>query len=454
MRLELTRAGVQEVLSLYSQEQRSQREEPGFSIRLADLERAVRERRRMLVWGLVAGVATGLAVLLTSTPLYPVSAQVVIERRDPGARASNAGSAFVATQAEVLQSRSVVASAVETLPRPAHLEPEDDPVAAALEAVRASPVSGTQVVALGYLGPDPDHGVRLLEAIVASYRDVLRQDEIDAQQESLRAKQAEIRVLDEELAALEERLAGLRLEHGILGTAEDTASAQTSLLRDLSRQLADVRNERIALENRLATGGEQLAILDPATRSLQEQLWEAQAELSRVQLSLKPRHPAVEAARREVEVLERQLAQSARATPEALKRDIAAALGLERQLLTVYEQEQQRMATIEQDRREETLLLAELERVRALADTRRAELLDQRLQRRLAEAGEVGVGARLIEAPMRPEGASWPKPIPILGLGAALGLTAGFVAALISLRREQDAWESSPQGATAGLGIQ
>ncbi len=450
VRLELTRAGVQEVLSLYSQDQRSRPEEARFTIRLEDVERAIRERRRMLVLGLVGGIAFALLVVLASTPLYPVSAQVVLERHDVTSRSASggpgdAGSAFIATQAEVMQSHSVIADAVGTLPRASHLDEDDDPVADALGAVRASPVSGTQVVALGYLGPDVAHGIRLLNAIVEAYRRALQRNEEASQREKLRAKQAEIEVLDEEATELETRLTEMRRENETFGSAEDTAAAQNNLLRDLAQQITDTRNERITLENRLATGPEQIAILDPATRTLQQQLWEAEAELSRVRLTLKPRHPAVEAAQREVSILQRQLRENRQATPGAIKRDIEAAKGLEEQLAIVYEQERQRMTKIEADRRQEGLLLAELDRVRELGNIRRSELLDQRLVTRLAEAGEVGVTARIIEAPIPPESAAWPRPKLLLVVGAALGLVAGFVAAFVSLRRETIAEEQAEE---------
>lgn len=472
VRLELTRAGVQEVLSLYSQEQQHDPEDSVFRLRFEDLERAVRERRRMLVIGAIAGFVLAGLLAWIATPLFPVSAQVVLERHDmtqaesPG-RANAAGSSFVATQAQVMESESVLADAVSRLPRSSHLDEVDAydneeaaaaaALGSALEAVQASPVSGTQVIALGYLGPDPQHGVALLTEIVDAYHRALRTHEASVQSEKLRAKQTEIDVLESEALELEARLASLRAENGTAGSAQDTADAQNLLLRDLSEQLAATRNERIALENRLATGSEQLAILDPATRSLQQQLWAAEAELSRVRLSLTPRHPAVEAAQREVTVLKNQLEDSAKATPDALKRDIAAAAGLETQLRELYEQERTRMATVERDRREESLLLAEWERVRALSDQRRSELLDQRLVTRLVETGETGVTARLIAHPKLPESAVWPRPKLMLPLGLLVGLAVGFAAALISLARERERlsddrenWSGIPSSARNG----
>jgi uncharacterized protein involved in exopolysaccharide biosynthesis len=452
VRLELTRAGVQQVLSLYSQEQESSRSSYEFSLSFDDLQSAIRERRRTVVVGLLAGLVASLLLLALSTPLYPVSAQVVLERQEVssttiGGAMANAGSAFIATQAEVMHSRSVVDAAVETIPRPAHLDEEDDVAADALAAVQATPVTGTQVIVLGYLGPDANHGVRLLEAIVEAYRGVLRKNEQLSQGQKLRAKQAEIGVLDSEAKDVESEIDALRTEHRLLGTADDAAAAQAAILSDHTDQLAEIRKDRIALENRLATGGDQLAILDPATRSLQEQLWQAEAELSRVQLTLRPRHPAVASARQEVEVLSKHLRMSSKATPDALRRDIEAARGLEEQLAITYEAERERMAEIERYRRNEEILLVELERIRDMTDERRSELLDQRLLARLAESGEVGVTARMIEAPTLPEAAVWPKPFLLLAGGGILGLLGGVGFALVSLRRSRGQWFAGSQPA-------
>jgi uncharacterized protein involved in exopolysaccharide biosynthesis len=439
VRLELTRAGVQQVLSLYSQEQESTRSEFEFSLRLEDFQEAFRERRQMLAIGLAGGLALGLMVLLFSTPLYPVTAQVVLERHDlstnsVGGGVGSGGSAFIATQAEMLHSQSVIEAAVASIPRPAHLEPDDDAAADAKESVQASAVSGTHVVALGYLGPDGTYGVQLLNAIVAAYRSVLRSNEQQSQEHKLLAKQAEIEVLATEADVVEARIEALRVEHKMLGSSEEALAAQSAILRDYAEQITDVRSQRIAFENRLATGGKRLAILDPAMRSLQERLWQAEAELAQVRLSLRAIHPAVEAKQQEVDVLREQLSSTSESTPEALERDIEASLGLEAQLEGVYQRERLRMADLERYRRAEEDLELELTQIREMRDDKRGELLDQRLVTRLAESGEVGVTARMIEAPAVPESAAWPKPKLVLSGSAILGVLGGMTAALISLR--------------------
>ena len=457
VRLELTRAGVEQVLSLYSQEQGAKRAESAFAIRFEDLQQAIRERRQILVIGLISGIAFGAFILLVSTTLYAVSAQVVLERRDVSGKstsdgAGTGGSAFVATQAEVMASRSVVERAVASIPRAAHLDEDDDAELDALESVVATPITGTQVIALGYLGPDAEHGVRLIEAIVDSYRKVIIDIERQRQQQELAAKQVEIGLLEVEAVEVEKEIEAIRNENGILGNGGEAAEVQAQILRDYSQQITEVRNQRIALENRLATGGKRLAILDPAMKELQSQLWKAEAELARVQLTLMPKHPAVESAQQEVDILRKQLIANSSATPAALRRDIEATTGLETQLDLAYTRERERMATIESYRREEGLLVSELERIRAMVDSRRGELVDQRLMTRLAEAGEIGVTARIIAAPTPPESATWPRPKLILPACAFLGLVGGFTAAVISLRQSREDW--SPPARVSATGIQ
>jgi uncharacterized protein involved in exopolysaccharide biosynthesis len=458
VRLELTRAGVEQVLSLYSQEQGSRRAESAFTIRFEDLQQAIRERRQMLVVGLAAGIAVGVLILLASTTLYSTTAQVVLERRDVSGRmtaenAGTGGSAFIATQAEVMASRSVIERAVASIPRAEHLDEDDDASLDALDSVVATPITGTQVIALGYLGPDANYGVRLLEAIVASYRTVIVDLEQQRRKQELDAKQIEIDLLEKEALEIEGQIEALRVAHGVLGSGEDAAETQAQILRDYAQQIANVRNERIALENRLATGGKRLAILDPAMQELQSRLWEAEAELARVQLTLMPKHPAVETAQQEVDVLRKQLSANSSATPAALRRDIDATVGLEKQLNLAHARERERMGAIEAYRREESLLVSELEQIREMADARRNELVDQRLQTRLAEAGEVGVTARIIEAPNLPESATWPRPRLILPATALLGLLCGLAAAVISLRRSREDWAPPVAASTTGIQI-
>lgn len=437
VRLELTQAGVRQVLSLYAEEAAG-RSAGGVHIGFDDILRAIVIRKWTVLLCAAAGIVAGLLVLMLATRLYTVTTEVVLDRQNTVESTLNAGSggsAFIATQAEILHSRSVVADAVTSLESaPAD---QEDPIAAALEALQASPVSGTQVVALSYLGPEPEYGARLLAATVEAYRERLRLDEIRSQTERLKAKETEYRTLLEEMETLEQRLAEIRRNHFGGASAEDALAAQNQIIRTQSQQLADVRQQRIALENQLLAGSLSSLSDDPVARSLQDRLNQAEAELARLTQTLKPGHPSRTAAERDVAFLREQLASNARNTPRLLRREIEAAKGIEAELLAVLEAEQNRLAEAERMRRDEQLVMDELEQTRGVMEQRRRVLLDQRLLTRLSETGDVGVTARMIAEPVIPRSPTWPNPVLVLVLGASLGLALGVLWAVVGVRREE-----------------
>lgn len=412
---------------------------PGFT--LGDVMQVLRQRSLTLLLGALLGLAAVAGLLAWTTPLYAVSAKVVITRQAPGelVDTDSGSSAFIATQAEVMQSPTVVQAAVATLPRPAHLAPEDDAVKEVLDAVHASAITHTRVIALGYMGEDAGYGAALLTAMVDAYVAEMRDTTRSSQAQSLDTKAAELDVLLRDIVRQESRIKELRQINSIIGTADEAAAAQTEQLNDQIQQLAQVRNRRIELESRLLTGGAVLNVDDPVRFSLQEDLRQAEAELAKARLSLTAEHPTIVVAERNVEVLRGQLAVNVEASPSALRQEIAEVARLEAELMVLETHTRGRLADIELHRREENELLAELERTRSLADEWRRELLNQRLVARLTQAGDAGIGARIIAQPAAPDEPAWPKPKLMLPAGLVLGLGGGFVVALVSLRLQRSA---------------
>jgi uncharacterized protein involved in exopolysaccharide biosynthesis len=408
----------------------------GFT--LDDFMQVLRRKYLTLLAGAVVGLALVAAVLTWTTPIYAVSAKVVVSRQDPGelVGTDSGSSIFIATQAEVMSSLSVVAKAVATLPRPDHLKPDADAAANAHGAVQASAISNTRVIALAYLGADANYGAALLTAMVGVYGNELRDTTRSGQAQALDTKAAELDVLLEEIANQEAQIKELRGINDIIGSADEAAAAQTDRLRGQTVELRDVRSRRIELESRLATGGGAgLNVDDPGRRSLQEDLRLAEAELSRASLSLTAEHPTVVAAADNVEVLREQLAASDDASPVALLQQIAEAKRYEAELTALESRSGRRLEAIESHRRDENELLTELARTQSLADSWRHELFDQRLVARLAQTGNVGVSARFIADPVAPDDPVWPRPKMMLPAGLMFGLFVGFLFGLSSLRR-------------------
>lgn len=449
VRLELTQAGVRQVLSLYAEETAGSATYRGVQISFADILRAMMARKGTVALSVAAGLVLALIILVVTTPLYSVTTQVVLDRQDTLESALNAGgggSAFIATQAEIMQSRSVIEAAVATLKAP---DTDADPVLAALESLQASPISGTQVVALSYLGPDPLYGAELLEATVNAYRSRLQADEQRNQAERLEAKEVEFAALLEEVQQLEETLQSIRFSYFNGSSAEDSVDARNQIIRSQQQQLQDARQRRIELESQLLAGSVASLSDDPVNRSLQDRLIQAEAELSRLTHTLKPGHPSREAAQREVALLKAQVAEANRAMPVLRRREIEALKGLEATLVAELEAEHTQLSSIERRRREEQLVMDDLEQTKLLVEQRRRALLDQKLFSRLAKNGEVGVTARLIAKPAQPLVPIWPNPLLVLALGGMIGLLAGGIWA-VAKERQREIWLAGDRTGPAG----
>lgn len=433
---EIVRSVVSEFIGVYQHRPPS----PAFGFTWGDIVEVLKKRRRFLLIGAVVGVQLAIFVLMLIKPLYAVSAQVVITQQAPGQLIDmDAGSsAFIATQAEVMHSLDVVQAAVATLPRPPHLAPEDDAVADALDAVQASAISGTRVIALGYLGADASYGAALLNAMIDVYLTKVRSTTSSGQTNLIDTKGAELKELLEEIAREESQLNDIRRVAGILGTADEAAEAQTAQLNEHAVELMNARNQRIKLESQLASGGGTMIADDRYRSSLREDLRQAESELAKARTSLTSEHPAAVAAARNVEVLRAQLASSDGGSRSVLRQQVNEAVRLEKELAAIEAKSRERLKVIEVHRRKENKLLVELARMQSQADKLRSELLDQRLEARLAKAGDVGIGARIIAEPVVPSTPVWPKKKFMLFAGAALGLAVGFVFALLSLRRQRE----------------
>ena len=412
---------------------------PVFGFTWGDIVQVVKKRRLFLLIGTAVGIQLAILILILIKPLYAVSAQLVITQQAPGQLidSDSGSSAFIATQAEIIHSLDVVQAAVATLPRPPHLKPSDDAVAGALDAVNASAISGTRVIALAYMGEDAKYGAALLNAIIDIYLTKVRSTTRSGQTNLIDTKSAELDELLEEIARQESQLNDLRRVAGIIGTADEAAAAQAERLNGLSAELTEARNQRIKLKSQLATGGSILIADDRLRSSLREDLRQAESELAKARKSLTAEHPTAVAAERNVEVLRAQLASIDGGSRGALRQQVDEAARLEAEVAAIEAKARERLKVIEVHRSKENRLLVELERTQSQADELRSELRDQRIVARLAKAGDVGIGARIIAQPVVPAEPVWPKKKFTLFVGAVLGLTVGFVFALLSLRKQR-----------------
>jgi uncharacterized protein involved in exopolysaccharide biosynthesis len=108
------------------------------------------------------------------TPTFGVKALLVVEQRGGGVRdgvVAHSPSAFLAGQAEILAGASLVEQALART-QPGRVEREA--LAAALRAFSATPVAGTELIALEYHTQEPAEGVRFVQAVIEGYEEFAR----------------------------------------------------------------------------------------------------------------------------------------------------------------------------------------------------------------------------------------------------------------------------------------
>src|SRR5262245_45704784 len=262
------------------------------------LPEVARRGRRAIAIGLLAGLAFAAAYLFVAAPIYIVKAVVQVEYRRSVIRDVEArpGSTYVGTQSEVMQSPALIEAAIRAIGLP---EPEPpgiidrvrdwvealnpfrsdevvDPIAravlATLPALQASPVLGTDVLTLTLRTDAPQRGVRLLDALVSSYRSYVRENETAVHREGLdllRGREAALAAQIAEVGtSYRERESAIRS----LGTGADALMVHRLELEEHAKARVGAVGRRIDLENELAALREQSDASVAPTAQIEEDL--------------------------------------------------------------------------------------------------------------------------------------------------------------------------------------
>jgi uncharacterized protein involved in exopolysaccharide biosynthesis len=450
VRLELTNAGVRQVWALYSQERESAAtaplplvDEDPLSIFLRELPGIAWRGRGWVLGSLALVLALGVVYLLFATPIYNVGAQLLVERRASPldmADRLRGGSNFLATQAEILHSPTILGSALGAVPElatpPPDLEPGAifDPVSKALRALTATPITGTDVLSISYRTADPALGVRLLDSMITTYRDYIVALEQSPHSEALSLLVRRELELREQLAALEAKYQMLRRGSESLGEGEAALSVQKSVMERQAQMLIEAKSRRIDLENRLAAlrnshtpGGGHTGVSGNDS-ALEQELWRAESHLAQLLQNYNEIHPEVQTVRQQISILKSQLAQSSTA---ALERELQASIGTEQRMAALYAREVEKGKSLDVHRVKEEQMLAEIRSLAAVHDAALAKLKEVELETEARAEGGAGVVVRVLEGPSADEDAMWPRPELVLLPCAIVGLMGGLGLAVV-----------------------
>ena len=426
-------------------------------------EAAQRGRRNLLI-GAIAGLVFGASYLMVADSIYVVKTLLHVELRKSVIHDYDArpGSTYVGTQAEVLQSPTMVAEAIRTIGLPEGEEPgllgraidfvkslnpfageEDfDPIQAAvlatLPALQASPVVGTDVLAVTLRTVAPERGVRFLDALVASYQHYVRANESDAQREGLDLLRQREASLTAQIAGLSEQYENKESEVRSLGDSDNALTVSRMSLEEHARARVEAQRRRIDLENELRSLREQANAQVAPSREILDELVRAEAGLSEMKSRLSERHPDVILAEQRAAGLRLQVQAGARVRVDQLERETRAARRTEAALADLYAREWDKIKALEVERAAMKKLGDERTR---LEEERRGVLTlmgEKELSVLAAQGGEnSGTLVRVLQAPTVPPDAVWPLPIPVLVACSFVGLFGGLGFALFSQWRER-----------------
>ena len=465
VRLELKDAEGRQIWALYS----DRPESPGgtdnpFAELLLDLPDIAWRGRRLLALGLLVGIAFGAAYLVKTPPLYVVRALVHVERRgsvvqdyDP----LRSGSSFMSTQAEVIKSPHNVQQALSAIGgaqpgQPGLLKrlkaelltrigfaPSDAPVdyeAAAIRGLRsqldASPVLGTDVMAVTFRTVDPYGGVEFLDEVIAAYRAYVRGDETAGHTEGLELLRDREELLRQQLDEMQDRYETMRGQGPSLG-GDGPLSVEKMRLEERARAYVEAQTRRIAVETELASLRSQGKSGNRRQGQILEELRRAEASLVELRESYSDIHPDVRSMKSRIAGLEAQLDRSAQTRIVDLERELQTARQSERHLSDLYDRELAHAKELDAFRIEGDELKNEIERVAAERKEVLAMIQDKEFSVLAQASGRSGTLVRALEAPMVPQDKVWPLPGPVLLACAVVGLIGGLGAALVADRRRR-----------------
>ncbi len=406
-------------------------------------------RWRLLILGFCGAVMILLVLLLaTADRVYTSEAMLLVSPSPPNALRLEDDTAsapepeievFFETQYELLRSRRLAEQVVRRL----KLAERSDLVDQGLKAnerahivveryleefLSVAPPADTKLVRLSVRLPDPELAANALQAHIDGYV----QQDAQIAEETRDVLSGELSSIEDRLAAAEAKLNRFRRETGFL-SPRSGESLVLERLTELERRLLGAQIRRI--EREAAVGQIEAGEYDslPAVvgndliRDLKQDLVSAQGEYSSLATHLKDSHPQVAEIRSRMERILGEIENESERIVGALGREVESARNEELALREEIDAQHER--TLQQKERavEFTLLEGEVETARRL----RAAVLDQLRGLDLTlktRSSHVAV----IDPPVAPLRPSWPRPLPVLGLGLLVSLVLALVLTFVA----------------------
>lgn len=419
---------------------------------LAQLLAILRVRWWVVALVLAVTILTTVAVSLLLPKRFTATAQVIVDVKDPiggGVLAAQAGSSYMATQIDIINSRKValrVTDRLQLADNPAAIEQWREATGGGKGSIRhyyadlllkyleVKPSRESTVVSVGYSSGDPAFAATVANEFAQAYVDTNIELRVEPARQSASWFDEQTRQLRENLDRAQSRLSEYQRSKGIV-SAEEQVDVETLKLQELSSQatqlaaLAVESAKRKALAKQaLATGGA-AELPDVVANALVAQL---KADQARLEGKLKEQgailganHPEILKLKQELEANRSRLAHEIETVANSLDKISTVNTQREAEVRAALERQRAKVLQIKQVREELTVLQRDLENAQRAYDT-----ITQRLTQTSLESQAVQANVLLLNRAEPPLEASSPRIALNTGISAFLGLLLGIGAAL------------------------
>ncbi|WFU10115.1 Wzz/FepE/Etk N-terminal domain-containing protein [Rhizobium sp. CB3090] len=349
-------------------------------IDLAQLFRAVWQRRGRVIAITLVGACLAFAVAKIVSPEYRSETRILIEQRAPAfatTTQNNDASAGplldelnIASQVQILQSADLIKQVITNLKlyeRPEfddatkssaisdilvmlHLKkspldkaPEERMLDAFTSKLQVYQINSSRVIGISFTSRSPDLAASVPNAMAQVYLSMQSGAKLDSNTEATRWLEPEIANLRNKVNEAEKKVADYRSANGLLQTSDNNTFA-TQQLADISGQLAQVRGERAnaearaqAVRNALATGRSTDTLADVSGSQTIQRLKATESSLesqiSDLSTTLMDGHPRLKSLRAQLADIRQQIDRETKKILASIENEAKVAQLREQQLV-------------------------------------------------------------------------------------------------------------------------
>ncbi|NLS20899.1 chain-length determining protein [Rhizobium sp. P40RR-XXII] len=349
-------------------------------IDLAQLFRAVWQRRMRVIAITLAGACLAFVFAKFVSPEYRSEARILIEQRAPAFATTTTGNDSssaplldelnIASQVQILQSADLIKQVITNLKlydRPEfaagnsssalsdilvklHLKrtaadkaPEERMLDAFSTRLQVYQINSSRVIGISFTSRDPDLAASVPNAMAQVYLSMQSGAKLDSNSEATRWLEPEIAKLRDKVSEAEKKVADYRSANGLLQTSQNSNFA-TQQLADISAQLAQVRGNRANAEARAQavrsalSSGRSTDTLSDVSGSVTIQRLKAtesglESQISDLSTTLMDGHPRLKSLRAQLADIRQQINRETQKILASIENEAKVAQLREQQLL-------------------------------------------------------------------------------------------------------------------------